>query len=131
MWRNDQNSFKRGGFTLVEVLVALMVLSVGILGLLGALLLSSNVSARSEHLDKAVDLANSILQQTICVTADHLQAQQGQEDRYSYAMSLEDRSGGLMSAKITVQWLEGGSVEQYSLSRVFVPAAASAQQEDE
>lgn len=104
--------------------MAMTVLSVGILGLLGALLLSLNVSARSEHLEKAVDLANSKLQQAICVKAEQLQPEQGNDDRYNYVLSMEDRPGGLMAAKMTVQWLEGGSIQQYTLSRVFLPAVS-------
>lgn len=124
MWRGRWYVFHHGGFTLVEVLVAMTVLSVGILGLLGALLLSSNVSARSEHLENAVDLANSKLQQAICVKVDQLQPEQGNQDRYNYTLSMEDRPGGLMAAKMTVQWLEGGSIQKYTLSRVFLPAAS-------
>jgi Tfp pilus assembly protein PilV len=106
----------------VEVLVALTVFSVGILGLLGAILLSSNVSSRSERLDGAAALANTKLAQATCVRADQVEAQQGQDDRYSYVLSFENRPGGLLAARMTVQWLESGSVHEYTISKVFLPA---------
>lgn len=124
MWKRRLQIFNFSGFTLVEVLVAMVVLSVGILGLLGALFLSSNVSSRSERLDGAVNLANLKLLQAICISSDKLQPEQGKEDRYSYTLSMENRPGGLMAAKMTVQWLEGGSTQEYTLSRIFSPASA-------
>ncbi len=128
MWSNSIYGRERRGMTLVEVLVALTVLSVGILGLLGALLLGSNISARSEHLDAAVALANTKLEEALCTTADKLEAQQGQEDRFTYALAIENRSGGLMAAKMTVQWLEAGNVQEYTLSKVFQPIPKDEQQ---
>jgi len=108
--------------TLVEVLVALTVFSVGILGVLGAVLLSSNVSSRSERLNGAVALANTKLVEATCVRVDQIEAQQGQDGRYSYVLSFESRPGGLLAARMTVQWLERGSVHKYTISKVFLPA---------
>jgi len=122
MSRSERYAGTCGGISLVEVLVALTVFSVGILGLLGTIVLSSNVSSRSERLDGAVALANAKLAQATCVTADQLEAQQGQDDRYSYVLSFEDRPGGLLAARMTVQWLERGGVREYTISKVFLPA---------
>lgn len=44
----------RGGFTLVEVIVALLILEVGILGVVGTLLLSSRTLARAEAVERGV-----------------------------------------------------------------------------
>jgi len=121
MWSNEQRKNDRA-FTLVEVLVALTIFSVGVLGVLGAIAKSSNIASRTQRLDGAVMLANIRLEEAICVPVDKLQARQGQEDRYTYAISMENRPGGLMMAKIIVQWLEGGNTQEYSISKIFLPA---------
>ena len=43
-----------GGFTLVEILVALVVLQVGLLGVLGSLVLAARTLTRAEALERAV-----------------------------------------------------------------------------
>ena len=115
-------------FTLIEVLVAMSIFSVGVLGVLGAILLSTSVASRAQRLDDAVVLANMQLEQAICVPVDKLENKQGQESRYTYVISMETRPGGLMAAKITIQWLESGEVQEYSISKVFLPATV--QEED-
>jgi Tfp pilus assembly protein PilV len=107
--------------TLVEVLVALTVFAMGVLGLLGAIVLSSNVASRSERLDGAVALADTKLAQATCALANQIEAQHGQDNRYSYDLTFESRPGGLVMGKVTVQWLESGRVQKYTISRVFLP----------
>ena len=121
MYTNRQFVGRRDGITLVEGLVALTVFSVSILGLLAALFLSYNVSARGEHLDTAVVLARTKLQETISGVADAVPASQQQSERFAHAVTVEERPGGLMAATVTVQWLEGGRMQEYVLSEVFRP----------
>jgi len=121
MWSSEQRHHGRA-FTLIEVLVALSIFSVGVLGVLGAILLSTSVASRAQRLDGAVVLANAKLEQVICVPVDKLEAKQGQENQYTYAISMENRPGGLMAARIVVRWPERGDVQEYSISKVFQPA---------
>ncbi len=51
----------RGGFTLLEVIVALIVLEVGVVGVVGALVLASSTLARAEVLERAVATTEGIL----------------------------------------------------------------------
>ena len=51
----------RRGFTLLEVIVALLVLEVGVVGVVGALVLASSTLARAEALERAVATTEGIL----------------------------------------------------------------------
>ena len=50
-----------GGFTLIEVVVGLVVLALGILGAVGILVLASATLGRAERLERAVALAEGVL----------------------------------------------------------------------
>lgn len=52
---------KRRGFTLIEVLVALVILEVGILGVVGTLVLASRTLARASLLERSVGQVESVL----------------------------------------------------------------------
>jgi len=51
----------RQGFTLLEVVVALLLLEVGVIGALGMLTLSSRALGRAERLERAVAEAEGVL----------------------------------------------------------------------
>ena len=50
-----------GGFTLLEVVIALLILTLGILGAVGILVLASATLGRAERLERAVALAEGVL----------------------------------------------------------------------
>jgi Tfp pilus assembly protein PilV len=51
----------RTGFTLLEVVLALLVLEIGVLGVAGTLLLASTTLTRAETLERAVARAEGVL----------------------------------------------------------------------
>ncbi len=51
---------KRDGFTLVEVIMAMLVLEVGLLGVTGTLVLAARTLQRAERLERAVTEAGRI-----------------------------------------------------------------------
>ena len=51
----------RSGFTLLEVVVALLVLEVAVVGLVGSLVLASATLTRAESLERAVATAEGVL----------------------------------------------------------------------
>jgi type II secretory pathway pseudopilin PulG len=51
----------RRGFTLLEVVVALLVLEVGVVGVVGALVLASSTLARAEALELQVAVTEGVL----------------------------------------------------------------------
>ncbi|MDH3271412.1 MAG: prepilin-type N-terminal cleavage/methylation domain-containing protein [Gemmatimonadota bacterium] len=52
---------KRAGFTLVEVVVALIVLEVAVLGVLGVLAFTAETSRRADQLERATGRVESLL----------------------------------------------------------------------
>ena len=51
----------RRGFTLIEVMVALVILEVGLLGVVGTLVLASRTLARASLLERSVGQVESVL----------------------------------------------------------------------
>jgi len=51
----------RSGFTLLEIVVALVVLEVAVIGLVGSLVLASATLTRAESLERAVATAEGVL----------------------------------------------------------------------
>jgi len=51
----------RSGFTLLEVVMALLVLEVSVVGLVGSLVLASSTLTRAESLERAVATAEGVL----------------------------------------------------------------------
>jgi type II secretory pathway pseudopilin PulG len=51
----------RRGFTLIEVVVALLVLEVAVLGVLGALVVASRTAGRAERVERATDRVEAVL----------------------------------------------------------------------
>jgi Tfp pilus assembly protein PilV len=58
-----------GGFTLIEIVVALLVLELAVLGSVGMVVLASSALARAERLERAVALAEGVLD-SLAVVAD-------------------------------------------------------------
>lgn len=49
------------GFTLIEVVVALLVLEVAVVGVLGAMVLASRTAARAERIERATERTESVV----------------------------------------------------------------------
>lgn len=82
---------RRGGFTLVEVLVALVVLEVGLLGVVGTLWLAAVTLARAERTERGVAQLERLYDSLAVVTAP--------------------ASGALVTSSGTARWwLSGGDV---------------------
>jgi type IV pilus assembly protein PilV len=116
---------RAAGFTLIEVLVTLLVLSIGLLGL--ASLQVQGLRGTHEALlhtqasALAVDMTERLLTHT--ATADPLDAQDLQDWKTQLAQRLPEGDGSVAmdAALITVQvvWNEHGSSQHYALS--FTP----------
>jgi len=58
-----------GGFTLLEVVMALMVLELAVMGAVGVLVLASSTLGRAERLERAAALAEGVLDSLAVVAA--------------------------------------------------------------
>ena len=51
----------RSGFTLVEVVMALLVMEIAVLGVMGTLVLASSLARRAEEVERALDGAEAVV----------------------------------------------------------------------
>jgi type II secretory pathway pseudopilin PulG len=58
---NHRRCGTTGGFTLIEVVIALLVLEIAVVGLVGTLVLASSTLTRAETLERAVATAEGVL----------------------------------------------------------------------
>ena len=59
----ESRSTAQGGFTIIEVMIALVVLSVGVLALLGSSAMVTRMIGAGRHSTEAVEVANSRMEQ--------------------------------------------------------------------
>jgi prepilin-type N-terminal cleavage/methylation domain-containing protein len=113
-----------GGFTLLEVLVAMTVLSVGIVGVLAAMSLSVRASGQAWRVDEVSRLAQNQLALAANLSVDQLEPSNGVLERYKWLVSYAEKPHGLVVACVTVEWMEEGQARTYRLCQVFRPRAA-------
>ncbi len=121
--RRSRTEDIRRGFTLIEVLVSVSILSFGIIGVLEAFSLSLRAGSRAAHLGEAVDVAQRELELTAVATASggDLMPQTGKSGRYNWELKLREIQHGLTLATVEVKWLERGKHDTFKLSRVLLP----------
>jgi prepilin-type N-terminal cleavage/methylation domain-containing protein len=120
MCRNS-NSRGNSGLTLLEVLVALTVLTVGILGTMACFSVSLKAAGRAKASEDAVAFAQQKLADALCTPVEQLQPANGNTGRYQWALRLRELPYSLVSVTVEVDWLEQGSARQLRLSRVLMP----------
>lgn len=108
-------------FLLLEAMLALTILSVGIIGLMGTILLSRRVGAESLWLAEATSLAQRQLEEAIAQPAQQMPTSNGASGRFSWTISLSDKAYDLKAVSVDIHWIARGSAHRFRLSRVFRP----------
>jgi len=111
----------RSGFTLMEVLVAMTILAVGIVGVVAALGQSVRAASSASHLEEAVEIAQNQLALAVRARADALAGGSGTTLRYRWSLGYAQKPHELSVASVTVEWLDHGQMQAYTLSQVFRP----------
>ena len=119
------------GFTLAEVLVALTLLAVGIIGVLSAITLSQRATTTGMHRQHAALLAERVLAEAVAQPAAQLVPAEGEEGRFAWSLSFADRDHQLKLASVTIEWLDRGEAQTFELAQVFAPRQASQSAPDE
>lgn len=109
------------GFTLAEVLVAMGILSVGIVGVVGAMSTCARADGRNRRTADAVALAERRLALAAATPTALLTPGAGQEGDYQWTLTLDDGPHGLKCATVRVQWLQQGEARTYRLRRILAP----------
>ena len=110
-----------GGFSLLEILVAVTILSVGILGVLAGFSVSTRAAARAYRNDQAAVIAQGKLDEVLVLPASELEPASGESGQFHWALEFEAKPLGLVRATVVVGWLEQGRPETYRLSQLFLP----------
>ena len=112
----------RTGFTLVEVMVATVVLSVSLLAIFGTMSVAQRSAVRAECLRRAVDLAERKLVDLMAHGYVPWGVSQGTFDhRFRWKAEITPGpDGGLLTVRVVVTWDERGTVQAHRLNTVVV-----------
>lgn len=108
-------------FTLIEVLVAMTILAVGILGVLGAFSVSMRAASRASRLDEAVSIARKEIELAVTARADELAPKSGSSGLYAWQLTFVRKPHNLLRASMEIKWTERGQTRTFKLSQVFEP----------
>jgi hypothetical protein len=106
---------------LIEVLVAMTILAVGILGVMGAFSVCTQAAARGFRLDEAAGIAEKELNLAMISPPSNLEPQSGAVDQFTWKLTFAEKPYGLVLASIQVDWTEKGEPRAYPLAQLFEP----------
>jgi len=108
---------RRGGVTLVEVLVAMTVAAVGMMAAFGALRIAGDAVGRLREQEAAERLAENHMVSLLARPANDLQPADGVEGRYTWEEKIE--SGSVQDVArlvVTVEWQSRGRSMRFELA---------------
>lgn len=109
------------GFTLIEVLVAMTIFGVGILGVVTSLSLATQSNASARRLVEAAHLADHHMAAAVGVKADALDSDSGEQGAFQWRKTYERKTEELILATVVVEWKDRGETQQYELNQIFLP----------
>jgi prepilin-type N-terminal cleavage/methylation domain-containing protein len=114
------------GFTMVEVIVALVILGTSMLAIFGVLSTCSRASYHSRLLTKAVFMAESLMTQAMLKQPISYETMQGTQEPFTWQYKIaQTDSENLGAICVQVKWQEQQRPQQYELfSLVHVPPLA-------
>jgi Tfp pilus assembly protein PilV len=107
---HDRASPPRAGLSIVEVLLALVLVSVGILGMAGSSALALRAAGAADQEHRAVRLAALRMARLSAAGCDAARSGIAAEDRASFSERWEVGSvlNGAVTVQLRVAWLQGG-----------------------
>ena len=107
------------GFSLIEVLVAMTILTAGILGVMEAFSLCTQTASGGLRLAEATAIAQNQLELAACVPAESIEPQTGTSGPCTWQVTLAEKPHGLVLALVTVKWMQQGRPQTFQLWRAF------------
>jgi Tfp pilus assembly protein PilV len=110
-----------GGFTMVEVMIALLLTAVAVVGVLGVYLAQSRASSFSRHTSEAVTLAQDKLEQLRTQPATATSGSETNINERAAATGIFTRrwtvtlGTGYADVVVTISWSEDGFARQFVL----------------
>jgi len=104
------------GFTMMEVVVALVILSTTIIAVFGAMRTCATAAHHTRMLTQSVLLAESLLVETRLSENTAFETREGQEDRYNWKVQIVPTPVESLGAiNVCVGWQEQQRQQQYEL----------------
>lgn len=106
----------KAGFTMIEVVVSLVILSTSLVALFAALRICGSASYHNRMQTDAVLLAESLFAQTHQEKEMVFETREGTRNRYQWRVKLAPTPvENLAAVRVTVEWLEQGRRQSYEL----------------
>lgn len=103
-------------FTMVEIVVALTILSVTMVAVFGSLRMCATAAHHNRMLTKSVLLAERLLTETMISDNTIYETREGSEDLYQWKIQIAPTPvENLGAVHVQVQWLEQQRLQQYEL----------------
>ena len=104
------------GFTMVEIIVALAILSTSVLAVFGVLRMCASANGTSQRLTESVFLAEKLLAETMLKENISFQTSEGKQGQFSWQIQTAPAGkDNLVAISVTVQWLDQQKPQQYQL----------------
>jgi prepilin-type N-terminal cleavage/methylation domain-containing protein len=112
------------GFTMVEIIVALVILSTSMLAVFGVLRMCTVANSGSQRLTESVLLAERLLAETTLEDSITFRTTKGNKGQFSWQIQTAPTGmDNLAAVCVTVQWLNQQKPQKYQLySLVHIPA---------
>lgn len=112
------------GFTMVEIIVALAILSTSMLAVFGVLRMCVSANSASQRLTESVFLAEKLLAETSLSNKIIFRTTNGNQGQFSWQIQTAATSmDNLAAVCVTVKWLDQQKPQQHQLhSLVHIPA---------
>lgn len=118
--RPGQAKDSLGGFTLVEVIVSITILSTSLLAVFGVLRLCSSASVTSQRMTESSLLAEKLLVETMCDKNLIFQTRTGKESIFTWQITTSSTDiENLAMVYITIQWQQQMVQKEYQLKSLL------------
>ena len=125
VFRNLLNRYRNpNGFTMVEIIVALAILSTSMLAVFGVLRMCATANSGSERLTESVLLAEKLLSETILKDNVTYRTTNGQKGKFTWQIQTAPTGmDNLAAVCVKVKWLQEQKPHEYQLySLMHIPA---------
>lgn len=115
MQRPRCGSLTSRAFTLVEALVAMAVLSAGVIGVVEVFSLATSTASRNERLSQAVQIAQRELSMAMI---SQVRPKEGASFPHRWKVQRQERPMGMELVAVTVSWSDRGAEQNYRLEQL-------------